>query len=244
MKTYILILSLFLVHSCANTALNENQKAAVNDIAVVSFFGDQMPMTFLGKTVFQNEKTDVHVPKWNVNQIFKDALIKETKKSGKRYKEITFDRKKVNAAIKEGNTTKNRLLNQADDEMNDYLLTTAKIKGAKFLWIIRPAAHPYYPEQTGYGLFCRAPAGHAGEWHSYLSFHAALWDVNQAKKIYQGAVNPEIMKTLSGKVCSESKKYNPRLFAEQFKNSIFKMLQKSAGLINEWSGLAPEVPQT
>ena len=167
-----------------------------------------------------------------------------TDRNGRTYKEITFDRRKVREALKLGDTTKNRLLNQQENEMNEYLLTTAKAKGAKFLWIVRPASHPYYPEQTGYGLFCRAPAGHVGEWHSYLSFHAALWDVNEQKKIYQGAVNPEIMKTLSGKVCSESKKYNPRTFAEQFKSSIFKMLQQSAGLLNEWSGLTPETPKT
>lgn len=226
--------------SCANAPLTEAEKAEVDNIAVVSFFGDQMPMTFLGTTVFQNEKTDIDVTPWKLRQVFKDAMIKETKKHGKRYTEVTFDRKIVADALKQGNTPTNRLLNKQENEMNEYLLSTALAKGAKFLWIIRPSAHPYYPEQTGYGLFCRAPVTSAGEWHSYLSFHAALWDTTKGIKVYQGAINPEMMKTLSGKVCRESKKFSSKKFAEQFRPSLVKMLQDSAGLLNQWSGLAPK----
>lgn len=240
MKFALNVFLLALLHSCASGPLNEAQKAEVNDVAVVSFLEDRMPITYLGSTIFQNEKTDVDVPQWSINQTLKDAIAKETKKNGRVYREIKFDKLKARAALKESDTTRNRLLNMQEKEMNQLLFTTAREKGAKFLWIIKPAAHPYYPEQTGFGLFCRAPLGSAGEWHSYLSFQAALWDVTTAKKVFQGGINPELMKTLSGKVCREIKKYSAKRFAELFKSSFTKMLQDSAVLLNQWSGLSPK----
>lgn len=241
MKTSLLsCLSFLILLGCSSAPLSETQLSVINNIAVVSFLDDAMPVTLLGTTVFQNEKLDVKVPKWKVNQTFKDAMIKQIRAQKRTYKEVAFDLNKAEKARKSGDTAKNRLLNQDETKMNDYLLTTAKNKGADYLWIIRPSSHPYYPEETGYGLFCRAPTGSAGEWHSYLSFHAALWDVHSHKKLYQGAVNPEVMKTLSGKVCREAKKYRPEVFAEMFRPAILKMLQESAVLFNQWSRLSPK----
>lgn len=184
----------FILGGCANAPLTQSQIDSVNNIAVVSLLGDEMSMTLLGSTIFQNDKTDINVTKWNLRQSFKEAMIKETKKNGKTFLDIKFDREKVTKAMKKKKDTQNRLMNQDENQINEYLLKTAAAGGAKFLWIISPSAHPYYPEQTGYGIFCRAPAGSTGEWHSYLSFHAALWDTTKEVKVYQGAVNPEMMK--------------------------------------------------
>jgi len=240
MKHFSLALLSLVLMACSTKSLTETEKAEVNDIAVVTFLDNKMPVTYIGSTLFNNEKTDVKVTKWKLNDVLKQAMLKETTRAGRRYIELPIDLKEIKAITKKNKHPTLRLMDQHDNEVNAYLLKQAAKKGVKYLWVIRPAAHPYYPEQTGYGLFCRAHLTVDSEWHSYLSFQAVLWDVQGDTKVYQGGINPEVMKTKSADACKTVKGSEAIKFAERFKEPVTKMLQNSAGMLYQWAGLAPE----
>ena len=241
MSSYFKILAILAVlTSCATAPLSESQIAEIDDIAFASFLEDEMPVTLLGSTVFNNEKYDVNLKGWNVNQTLKDAMIREIKKMGKTYKDVRFNDATTEAASRRGNTTRNRILNKQQDERNSYLMSSALGQGAKYLWIIQPSSHPYYPEHMGLGMFCRAPMGSAGDWQSYLLFHASLWDLKSNKKVFQHAINPETMSKMSGRPCAEIKKMKLQKFAESFRPQLLKLLQDTPALLGKASGLSPK----
>lgn len=231
---------LVLVASCTTNPLSEAQKADINDIAFASFLEDEMPVTLLGPTVFKNENYKVNLRGWKVNQTLKEAMVAEIKKMKKNFKEVKFDDATTQAASRRGNTTRNRILNKQQDERNRYLMSTALAQGAKYLWIIQPSSHPYYPEHMGLGLFCRASLGSDGDWQAYLLFHASLWDLRANKKIFQQAINPEVMSKLTGRHCDELKKGKLPKFAESFKADLLELLRKTPHHLAKASGLVSE----
>ncbi len=238
MKNLTYLFSVFLICvGCATTPLNEAKRQEVNNVGAAILFNEELPISTIGTTIFNNEKSKVNIAAWNLNEITANEISNQFKSINKTYKKINFDKAKVKAAIESGNTLAKQYLGTTEDELNAYLFETASNQGAEYLFIFKPIKSDNFPHPKGFGLFCRNPFGMKGDWQAYNLFHVALWDLKTKSKVYQTAFNPEELDYKSGKPCMEAKGSTPEKFALSFKDQFQQLAKKSAQVTIKSSGL-------
>ena len=235
-STYLVSLLLFCA-GCATTPLNEAKRQEVNNVGAAVLFNEELPLAYVGTTIFNNEKNKVNIAGWNLNEIVSNEISSQFKSINKTYKKINFDKAKVNAAIQSGNTVMKQYLGTTEDELNNYLFETASNQGAEYLFIFKPIKSDNFPHPKGFGLFCGGAFGAKGDWQAYNLFHVALWDLKTKSKIYQTAFTPNELDYKSGKPCVEAKGSTPEKFALGFKDQFQQLAKKSAQMTIKSSGL-------
>jgi hypothetical protein len=129
------------------------------------------------------------------------------------------------------------MLGTTDEEVNEYLFSTALSQGANYLFVFHPIKSDNFPHPKGFGLFCRSAFGTKGDWQAYTLFHVALWDLKAKSKVYQTAFNPEDIGFKSGKACDDIKSTTPEKFVSAFKEQFQTLAKKSAQMTLNKSGL-------
>ncbi len=236
--SYFFVVIIFLLAGCATTPLDETKKRNVNHVASAILFDEELPVVYVGTTIFNNTDSKVDTKSWGLNKIMENEIESGIKSIGKTYKHIKLDRQKIQAAIESGDTPLKRFAGDPNKEVNEYLFTSALNQGAKYLFIFRPSKSdnfPHYPK--GMGLFCRSAFGTKGDWEAYSLFHVALWDLSTREKVYQTGFSPADTAIKSGKPCEELSKYSPDKFAMLFQDQFQELARQSAKMTLKKSGL-------
>lgn len=238
MKILFLFASVsILISGCAMGPVDEAKKQEINNVGVALLFEDTIPVVYMGTTIFNNKDNRVDISSWKLNEIILGEMESGLKSSGKTFKKLNFDTNKVKESLASGDTGYKRMLGTTDEEVNEYIFSTAVSQGASYLFVFHPIKSENHPQPKGFGLFCRSRFGSKGDWHAYALFHVALWDLKTKSKIFQTAFDPNDIGFESGKPCEEIKTTTVDKFAVLFKEQLQVLAKKSAQMTLKKSGL-------
>lgn len=229
MKNLFLLL---LLGACANMGpLDQKKVGQVDKVGLVYAVGDDLHVLNQGLTVFDNKTTDLDVANWGLAGIAFDELASRLKSEGKTAVPLTTDADLAKDVRKEGDFKK--------------AMDAARAQGARYVLILTPARHDYYPYPEGASLFCREVMGFDGKWQMQLQLHAALWDVEKKEKIYQTVYLPNDKTVVTTKLrCHDLDIKDQAKLVSTFKGELQDQVRKATLHVLHQSHLVKGKPKT
>lgn len=240
MSRHIFIAAFFiLLMGCASKPLTQEKIKDIREVHVASLLGDEVPLRFIGTTVYNNQDIYAQVGNWTVNQFIVSEMSKNLASKKIKVKLFAFDKQKAREVHSQANSGVGSLfVPENDDKTRDFLVQEAARKNVKFLiTITRMSSDNFALYPSGFGLFCRAPFGLKGEAQAYGMYGLQLWDVSTKERLFYTYFTPESSAVKTGKSCEDLAKKKPEAIATDSKKYLEESFSRTVRVALEESGL-------
>lgn len=225
--------------ACASKPLAQEKIKDIREIQVASLLSDDVPLRFVGTTVFDNQDIHAQVNGWTVNQFIASEMNKNLAAKKIKVKLFAFDKKKAQQVHEESNKGVGSLfVPENDDKTRDFLVEEAARKNVKYLiTITRMTSDNFALYPSGFGVFCRAPFGMKGDAQAYGMYGLQLWDVSAKERLFYTYFTPESSTVKTGKSCEALAKKGPETAALEAKKYVEESFSRTVRIALEESGL-------